>query len=409
MTPMNTLKDKTSTLAEASLASRPMGKPDMRDHVSPPRLGLWMVLVILLLVAGLIAGLVPRWMHRKELAKETVELSTPTVRVIHAQPGVATPSLILPAEVRPFIEAPIYARASGFLTKWNVDIGGHVEAGQLLAQIDTPELEQQLSAARADLIQAQAAESLAQITADRWATLLKTSSVSEQENAEKQADLKLKLAAVDTAKANVRRLEDLQSFTKVTAPFSGILTARLIDIGDLISSGKELFRLADTTKLRVFVRVPQTATPGIATGVDAVLMVPELPGRKFTAKVVRTSGAIDANSRTLLTELEVDNSKGEILSGSYAQVSFADIKQEPPLVLPSTALLFRAEGLQAGVVGPDGKVDLHNITIGRDFGRTVEVLTGVTARDNIINNPFDSLTSGMTVRIAETPTAETGQ
>lgn len=407
MTPMNTLKDKTSSLSGAPLPASTSGLPDTGNNTTPPRLGRWMLLTIVVLVVGLIAGLVPRLLHRSELAKDTVELSTPTVDIISAKPGKASPTLILPAEVRPYVDAPIYARASGFLTNWSVDIGAHVEAGQVLAQIDTPELGQQLSGARAELLQAEAASSLAKVTADRWAALLKTSSVSEQENEEKQADLKLKLAAVDTAKANVHRLEDLTSFTRVTAPFTGTLTARLVDVGDLISSGKELFRLSDMSKLRVFVRVPQTATPSITTGVDAVLMVPELPARKFTAKVVRTSGAIDANSRTLLTELEVDNSKGEILSGSYAQVSFNDAKQNPALVLPATTLLFRAEGMQVGVVGKDNKVELRNITIGRDFGKTVEVAGGITAQDKIINNPADSLTSGMTVRIAEPSTAET--
>ncbi|HWF18858.1 MAG TPA: efflux RND transporter periplasmic adaptor subunit [Verrucomicrobiae bacterium] len=403
---MNTLKNnKTSSLAEAPLPARSEGLAGNGANTSPPKLGRLMLLVVLVLLAALIAGLVPRLMHRSELAKETVELSTPTVQVISAAPGKATPGLILPAEVRPFVDAPIYARASGFLKRWYVDIGGRVEAGQSLADIDTPELEQQLSGAKAELAQAEAASSLAKITADRWAGLLKTASVSEQENAEKQADLKLKLAAVDTANANVRRFEDLQSFTHVTAPFNGTLTTRAVDVGDLISSGKELFRLSDTTKLRVFVRVPQTATPSIATGVDATLMVPELPSRKFAAKVVRTSGAIDSNSRTLLTELEVDNSKGEILSGSYAQVSFADVRQDPALVLPATTLLFR-DGLQVALVGTDGKVEIRNIDVGRDFGKTVEVVSGITSADKIINNPSDSLTTGTTVRVAQAPLAQ---
>ena len=404
---MNSLKTNPSPVPEAPIATAPPGMPDTA-RTSPPQLGRWMLLVILLLVAGAIAGLVPRWMHRQDLQKETIELATPTVQVIHAEPGKATAGLILPAEVRPFVEAPIYARASGFLTNWYFDIGAHIEAGQLLARIDTPELEQQLTGAKAELAQAEAAASLAQITAERWATLLKTSSVSEQENSEKQADLKLKLAAVDTARANVHRLEDLQSFTRVTAPFTGTLTVRAVDVGDLISPGKELFRLADTSKLRVFVRVPQSATLGIAVGVNAELLVPELPSRKFTARVVRTAGAIDSNSRTLLTELEVDNSRGEIFSGSFAQVSFDDMKQEPPLVLPATALLFR-DGVQVGVVAPDRHVELRTITIGRDFGKTVEVAAGLAASDRVINNPSDSLTSGMTVRVAEAPVAESAK
>ena len=366
------------------------------------KLGRWVLVIIVLLVVGLIFGFVPRWRHRQKLGKETLELAVQSVQVIYAVPGKATAALTLPAEVRAFVEAPIYARASGFLKRWYVDIGARVEAGQILADIDTPELNQQLTGARAELAQAEAGASLAKITATRWAELLKTSSVSEQEDAEKQGDLKLKLAAVDTAKANVHRLEDLQSFTHLVAPFAGTVTTRSTDVGDLISSGKELFRLADTSKLRVFVRVPQSATPGIATGLDAEMTVPELPARKFAAKVVRTSGAIDANSRTLLTELEVDNSRNEIFSGSYAQVSFADLKQEVPLVLPSNTLLFRGEGMQVGVVKPDGQVELHNITIGRDFGKSVEVTAGITATDRVIVNPVDSLTSGAAVRVVET-------
>lgn len=405
---MNTLDKKTSSLAGAPLAGPKHDLPNAATNTSPPRLGRWLLLVIVIILAGLIFGLVPRLMHRSALAKETLDLSMPTVQVLHAVPGKATPSLILPAEVRPYVDAPIYARASGFVKRWYVDIGGHVEAGQLLADIDTPELDQQLTGAKAELAEAEAAASLAKITADRWATLLKTASVSEQENAEKQADLKLKLAAVDTANANVHRLEDLESFTHVVAPFAGTLTSRLIDVGDLITTGKEMFRLSDTTKLRVFVRVPQTATPGIATGVSADLMVPELPSKKFSAKVVRTAGAIDSNSRTLLTELEVDNPKDEILTGSYVQVSFNDIRQNPALVLPATTLLFR-DGLQVGVVGPDGKVDIRDIKEGRDFGKTVEVVSGITAEDRIINNPPDSLTAGTTVRVADVPLAENNQ
>ena len=287
----------------------------------------------------------------------------PTVNVISPEPGKTSTMLTLPAEVKAVVEAPIYARASGFLKRWYVDIGAQVEAGQVLADIDTPELDQELSGAKAGLAQAEAAFALAKSTAVRWAELLKTASVSEQEDAEKQADLALKAANVDAAKSNVRRFEDLQSFTHVTAPFAGILTTRRVDMGDLISSGKELFRLADTRTLRVFVRVPQSATLSIKSGVAAEMTVPEMPARKFTAKVVRTAGAIDANSRTLLTELEVDNSKHEILAGSYAQVSFGDLRMEPTLVLPSNVLLFRAEGLQVGVVGPDGRVELHNIHV----------------------------------------------
>ena len=389
----------------AATAETPPAAPGDCNEAKEPRLGVWALVVLVIIAAGLVAGFVPRMMHRKALGRDTQELSISTVQVINALPGKATASLILPAEVKAFQEAPIYARASGYIKKWYADIGAVVTAGQLLADIDTPELDQQLSGAKAELVQAEAAESLAKITANRWAELLKTASVSEQENAEKQADLKLKTATVDAAKANVHRLQDLQSFTHVTAPFPGTLTLRDIDTGDLISPGKELFRLADTGKLRVFVRVPQTATPGIATGVGADITVPEFPGRKFSAKVARTAGAIDNSSRTLLTELEVENPKNEILPGSYVQVSFRDLKADPALVLPANAFLFRAEGMQVGVVDADGRVTLQNVVVGRDFGRSIEVLSGITAKDRIIVNPADSLISGTQVRIAEAPLA----
>ena len=402
---MNSLERKVTPITEPSLSASPNGERSARTPANPPKLGRWLVAIIVILLILVVAGVVPRWQHTRELAKETKDLATATVQVVTAVPGQASASLKLPAEVQAFVAAPIYARASGFVKKWYVDIGAPVQTGTLLADIDTPELDQQLTGSQAELVQAEAAQALAQITAGRWAELLKTSSVSAQEDAEKQGDLKLKIAAVDTAKANVHRLEDLQSFSHVTAPFSGTLTRRDIDVGDLIVPGKELFRLAETSKLRIFVRVPQSATPGIVTGVDAELLVPELPGRKFIAKVVRTSGAIDAASRTLLTELQVDNSKNEILAGSYAEVSFPDVKQDASLVLPSNTLLFR-DGMQVGVVGADGKVQLKAITIGRDFGKTVEVVSGITAQDRIIMNPVDSLTSGAVVRVAEASATE---
>jgi RND family efflux transporter MFP subunit len=284
-----------------------------------------------------------------------------------------------------------------------VDIGAAVEAGQLLAEIDTPELDQELARTRAELAQADAALGLARITAARWTELLKTASVSEQEAAEKQADLALKSATVEAGRANARRLEELQSFGRVTAPFAGVITARNIDLGDLISanSGRELFRLAQTRTLRVFVRVPQTAARSIAIGLTAELTLPELPGRVFAAKVARTAGAMEPGSRTLLTELEVDNAQGEIFAGSYAQVRFRELKQEAALTLPANTLIFRAEGPQVGVVNADGKVELRQVEVGRDFGPTIEILEGISLGDRVILNPADALVSGVTVRLAE--------
>ena len=369
------------------------------------------IVAAVLIVIGTVAGLIPRLLHRNALRAATRELAIQTVSVVSPAPGKTTSGLTLPAEAKPLVEAPIYARTSGYLKRYLVDIGAQVKGGDLLAEIDTPELNQELAQARAQLAQAEAALALARTTDARWADLLKTSSVSEQEAAEKKADLELKSATVEAARANVRRLEELQSFERVTAPFAGTITARGTDVGQLVtaSSGNELFRLAQTGTLRVYVRVPQAAAQGVTPGQMAELTVPELPGRVFPAKVVRTSGAMSADSRTLLTELEVDNSRGEILAGTYVQVRLTEAKPDPALTLPANTLLFRAEGPQVGVVGTDGKVELRRVTLGRDFGPTFEVVEGIGPTDRVILNPADSLVGGATVRVAEATEEPTGQ
>ena len=362
------------------------------------------IATVLVLVAAVV-GLVPRWRQRVELRRETRELAVQTVAIVSAEPGKAAAGLSLSAEVKPLLDAPIYARSSGYLIKWFVDIGGQVKEGDLLAEIDAPELRQELVRSKAELAQSEAALALAKITAERWAELLKTASVSDQEAAEKKADFELKSANVAAARATVRRLEELQSFSHVRAPFSGTITARGTDVGQLIvgGSGKELFHLTQTSTLRVYVHVPQMAARAIVPGQIGELTIPEHPGRVFQGKVVRTSGAMNSDSRTLLAELQVDNSKNEILAGTYAQVRFPDADPNPSLTLPSNTLLFRAEGTQVGVVGGDGKVELHNVSIGRDFGSTIEILQGVTAADRVILNPPDSLVGGTIVRTAPAP------
>lgn len=360
------------------------------------------IVALLLIIVGVLAGLLPRWRHTTALKAETQDLARPTVSIVSPTPGKTAAGMLLPAEIKPFLEAPIYARASGYLQRWLVDIGAEVKEGDLLAEIDTPELNQELAQSRAQLEQAKAALVLAKTTAARWSELLKTASVSEQEAAEKQADLELKQANVESAQANVRRLEELQGFEKVRAPFDGIITARNTDVGQLISAagGRELFRLAQTKTLRIYVRVPENIARSVSPGQMADLLVSDAPGRVFHAKVVRTSGAMSAESRTLLTELQVDNSKNEILSGTYAQVRLTEARPDATLTLPSNTLLFRAEGMQVGVVKADGTVDLRKIALGRDFGPTVEVVSGVEPSDRVILNPSDSLVSGMVVRIA---------
>jgi RND family efflux transporter MFP subunit len=375
---------------------------------SPVKFSLALVAVLALIIIGVVAGLLPRLRQQAEVNAETAGLSIPTVTVVSPKPGQPATGLALPAEIKAWVEAPIYARASGYLKRRLVDIGTHVEAGELLAEIDTPELKQELERARAQLAQAEASLGLAKITATRWAGLLKTASVSEQEAAEKQADLKLKTALADTARAEVRRLERLQSFSRVVAPFAGTVTVRNVDSGDLIvaAGSKEIFHLAQTQRLRVFVQVPQAMARSIAIGQSAEMTIPELPGRALTAKVIRTAGVIASDSRTLLVELEADNSQGEILAGGYAQVRYTEAKMDAALTLPSNTLLFGAEGPRIGVVQPDGKVELRGVKLGRDFGQAIEMVAGVSPKDRVIVNPAESLASGTTVAIFEPTQAE---
>ena len=381
------------------------------EPTPPVRLMRILFIAIGLILVGLAIGFAPRWFTRRALARETQALAVTTVAVVTPSPGSSDLGVPLPAEVQAFVEAPIHARASGYLKRWLVDIGAPVKNGQLLAEIDTPELDQQLVQAKAEVAQNQAALDLAKITAARWTHLLKTASVSEQETAEKQSDLALKKANLDAALANMHRLEQMKAFASVTAPFDGTITARLTDVGQLITagSGHELFRLAQTHPLRVYVRVPQTMSRAIAPGQTAELILDQMPGGKIPARVVRTAGAIDPGSRTLLTELQVDNANGAILAGSYAQVRFSDSVAAPTLTLPANTLLFRAEGMCVGVVNADNKVEVRTVKLGRDFGQTVEILEGAGAGDRVIMNPPDSLASGLSVRVEEPAKAAAGK
>jgi len=376
--------------------------PNSNSPTPPPGLGRIARFSAVLIIVGLVIGLVPRWFAHRALAAGEKADDRPVVSVVSpaaARPDLSTP---LPAEVQPFIQAAVHARASGYLKNWYVDIGDAVTNGQLLADIETPELDQQIAQAQADLDQAQAALALSKITADRWVELLKTASVSDQETAEKTGDYALKKAAVESAAANLNRLKQLKDFDHVAAPFEGTVTMRNTDIGQLIAagSGPALFNLAQVNPLRVYVQVPQPLIHSVAPGQTAELTFQELPGRIFVAKVTRTAGAVDPVSRTLRVELQVDNSKGEILAGSYAQVRFREsVDAKPLLVLEDTALIFRAQGLQIAVVGSDNKVSLRTVKLGRDYGNTVEVLSGVNVGDQIINNPPDSIAEGDEVTV----------
>jgi membrane fusion protein (multidrug efflux system) len=323
-----------------------------------------------------------------------------TVSTIAPSPAKAGPPLVLSGELKAEIEAPIYARASGYVRRWLVDLGAKVEEGQLLAELDSPELGREHAQAVAELAQANAALALSESTASRWKTMLAGKTVSPQEADEKFADVQLKKATVEAAHAKEQRLADVLGYTKITAPFAGTITARQLDVGQLITEGstRELFRLAQTEKLRVFVRVPQSYARAVVVGQDTELTIPEMPGRKVPGKILRTAGAMDATSRTLLVEIEVDNAKGDLLAGSYAQVRLTDAQPDAALTVPSGAVLFRAEGAQVAVV-ENNHSRMRVVTLGRDFGATVEVLGGVTPQDAVIANPSDSLTDGVEVRV----------
>ena len=371
-----------------------------------PRRGwLWALLAFVVLAAIIISGVLPRIQARAALEKETHEMAIPTVAVVHAKRSEPAQEIVLPANVQAFMDAPIYARTNGYLRKWYVDIGAHVKAGQLLAEIETPEVDQQLRQARADQATAEANVHLAQITAERYAGLLKTDSVSKQDADNAESDFAAKKAVVQSSEANVRRLEDLQSFEKVYAPFDGVITARNTDVGALIDPGSsggtrtELFHLSQPGKLRVYVSVPEAYSQAAKPGLTADLTLAEFPGRRFQGTLVRTANSIDAVSRTLLVEISVNNPTGELLTGSYAEVHLKLPTPQSSLILPVNALMFRSEGLRVVVVN-NGQTELRPITIGHDFGSEVEVIAGLTGNEAIVVNPPDSIEAGQQVRIA---------
>lgn len=361
--------------------------------------------VILLVVLGAFT-LIQRRAQYRALAEETEARAIPTVAVIHPTFEGAQEDLVLPGTMRPYVESPIYARTNGYLQKWYHDIGSRVPKGELLADIDTPEVDQQLSQARADLNTAQANANLSKITAARYQELIKTDGVSKQEVDNAVGDLEAKQATVKSAEANVRRLEELESFKHVFAPFAGVITRRNVDTGTLINAGnsgaqQELFNLAQTDPIRVYVSVPEVYSPSIHVGLGAFLEVTQYPGQNFQGRVVRTAEAIDPSTRTLLTEVDVPNRNVQLFPGGYSQAHLQVKVNAERLQVPVNALLFRSEGLRAVVVDADHKLHLRPLTIGRDFGTTLEVLQGLHANDWIVLNPADSLEDGQTVRVKE--------
>jgi multidrug efflux system membrane fusion protein len=376
---------------------------------APSRRALMIVGILLLVL--LIAGGLTLWdhvSHERALAKETERETVPTVAVVYPQSEKPDEDLVLPGSLLAYEESPIYARTSGYLVRWYKDIGSRVTKGELLAKIDTPEVDQELNQTRAARQQIVAQVELAKISADRWQNLRKTDSVSAQESDQYDSAYKQSQANLAAADANVRRLEQLEGFKEVYAPFSGVLTKRNVDPGALINAGagaagRELFDLARVDPLRVYTSVPQAYAPFIKVGAKTAVTLQEFPGQRFVGKVVRTAEAIDPATRTLLTEVDVPNKDGHLLPGSFGEVHFAVGSGVNKVTIPVNAMLFRAEGPRVAVIGPGGKVQLRPINIGRDYGATLEVLGGVSPGDQVVVNPADSLEDGQQVNVAPPP------
>jgi len=400
-------------------------EPPIRLRSTPPKnsggthvLKALILIALFVLIAGFVVyrGIHSRIQTAAAVKDQTLALAVPTVAVIHPRPGAMLDEVVLPGNIQAFIDSPIYARASGYLKRWNADMGARVKAGQVLAEIDAPELDQQVQQARADVQQSQAAldqalansqqgkanEELAKVTADRWRNLAGKGVVSRQENDQYQMQYKAQAATVQSLEkaiaaarssivayeANLGRLEEMQRYTTVRAPFDGVIT-------------EELFHIASTAKLRVYVNVPQMYSRSAVPGLAATLALAEFPGRRFHGTLVRNAEAMDAGTRTLLTEIDVDNASGELKPGAYAEVHLAIPAAARSLILPVNAFLFRSEGLRVGVVREGGKVELAPVVIGKDYGTELEVVSGIDANDRVILNPPDSLTSGEVVHVSE--------
>lgn len=387
----------------------------MSDHIphvpSPAPLRIAGIILVLVAAAVATAGIMLRIGHANNLQKE-VESQHVTVKVVVPTPDSGVQQLILPGNVRADLDAPIYARVSGYLKGWRTDIGAHVKKGQVLAEIETPELDQQIMRARADVAIAEANWQIADVTAKRWQNLLATDSVSRQEGDEKVSNAKSKKDMLNAARANLEGLLANQSFQRVVAPFDGIVTERNTDIGKLISSGgsngQALFRVVDNRRLRIYTDVPQSSAYLIKPQMPVQIYFPELPGQAFAATVLSTANAIHESSRTTTVELIMDNKDGKLFSGSYAEVHFDLPADAKVLRLPVSTLLFRKEGLEVATVGADNRVVLKHITIARDLGHTVEVGSGLDDSDRVIDSPSDSIVQGDVVRIenAKSPAAE---
>ncbi len=381
--------------------------PHVSSHNEKPPIsgGKAIVLLLAVLVVAVIlavTGIIPRLRARTTLQQQTIALAAPTVIVGKPQLGQPAQEVILPGNLQPYSDAPIYARTSGYLKKWYFDIGAHVKRGELLATIESPEVDQQLAQAKADLATAQANAANAKIQSLRYQSLLKGNAVSQQDTDNFTTQEAATSTQVKSAQANVDRLEQLVGFESLYAPFDGIVTARNVDVGTLIDAGaaRELFHMSSESVLRVYVNVPQPYSLVAVPGVTAGITLAEFPSRTFQGRLVRTAKSIDLTTRTLLVEVDVPNPKGELFPGAYAQVHFKLKNEHPALIIPVSALMFRSEGLRVATVQGD-KARLVPITIGKDDGRTVEVIAGLEASDQIIEDPPDSLIDGETVHIVQ--------
>jgi RND family efflux transporter MFP subunit len=382
------------------------GRNRRADNGSAATRTILFILTVFAVFLVVIWGISSRRNASAQLSQETHELAVPVVNVVHPQRGAPQQEIVLPGSIQPFIDAPIYARTNGYLKTWSVDIGAPVKSGQLLAEIDAPEIDQQLLQARADLQTVESNMHLAEITATRYKGLMSTESVSQQDVDNATGNFDMKKTAVDSAKSNVKRLEQLQSFEKIYAPFDGVITARNTDIGALIDSGSaggtshELFHIAAVNRLRVYVNVPEVYGPAIKAGLRANLTLAEFPGRKFEGIVVRNAGAIDNNARTLLTEIDVNNSSGELKPGSYAEVHLQLPSSVTTFTLPVNAIIFKSAGMQIATVQNGNKISLQSITPGRDFGTVIEVLAGLKGDESVVLDPPDALMKGQNVEIS---------
>jgi RND family efflux transporter MFP subunit len=381
------------------MSPEPVVRPVSRRGL---RIAALLAIAIAVLVVG--EGIASRTANSRHLRQWTVAQAQPVVTVAQPRRGDNSAVLALPGRLEAYSRAPIYARVSGYLKDWRVDIGASVQAGQLLADIEAPDLDQQLAQARADLLTARANAALASTTATRWQQLVKSDAVSRQDVDMKNGDFAAKTAIVKATQANVERLEVMEGFKRITAPFSGTVTQRTTDVGALINAGSgkglELFVVSDTHKLRLYVNVPQTYAAQITPGTQAQMTVPERPGRRFVATVQASAQSVDPASGSTLVQLAVDNESGELLPGAFANVRFDLPPASGSLSVPASALIFDSRGARVATVGPDNRVALKPVTIARDLGDVIEISSGLVATDRIIDSPPDGIGKGDQVRIA---------